>query len=1021
MNFHLLIIGTESPTLDRLAKWLSSSAGCGYTWIRCEDPKTVQELIAWQPFDLIVFAADVEDTAILEVIGSLCTAVPDIPVLVVTPDIRKTTAIQIIRSGAQDCLALDRLSAGSLDRICCCVIERARYKTRGQSVEYLFRAAIDSLSAHIAILDNTGKILSVNKAWQDFVVSNGASSMDSTFVGTNCLHACADATGNDTHVVNETKKGIQAVIAGSCDIFELDYPWHDLNGDHWFHLRVTPFAEPVPRRVVVARENITARKKAEMAQQRSNDLFEKIFAMAPIGLWLTDTKGRLLRGNSEAYRIWRLTADTRPDRSRLCRVYRLPSRELIPPDKWSSIKSITTGATIRDELLEVVTQDEKKRTILNYTAPLVDSQGKIEGGLIVNLDITSRTIAQEEAETSMQRIQHILNSSPNCLFIKDRHGRYVFTNLAAATLLTIDCRQMIGRTDEELNCGYWQQESEEETINGGEVNRFTAANGSKRWLRCFNSPIIWGDNERCELTIAMDITETYRAREQLRNSEEQKRLILDSLACQVVMLDRDLQVLWSNRTMEGCGSNKTDWPIHCYELNEHDQQLHTPCADCPILGAFETSATAQTTRKTSSGSSFSICATPVSCNGGKIQHVVVTTTDITERLSLEQQLRQAQKMESLGILAGGIAHDFNNILAALLGYADLASTRLNGQPKVLEYLQQVAAAGKRATELVQQILTFSRRKDADRHPLHIPIVVREALKLLRSTLPTTITIKTAINTAVDRVMADPTQIHQIIMNLCVNASHAMEPAGGTLTVSVDQVTPDHEFSKEHPALTPGSYLRLQVIDSGCGMPREIMDTIFDPYFTTKSQGEGTGLGLAVVHGIVKQYRGEIVVDSIPGKGSTFTIFLPVVSRSEEISILSTNGLLKGREEHILFVDDEPLLCKFYQYFLQEQGYRITTRTTPEEALTLVEQDPTAFDLVLSDMTMPGMTGDQLGKRIMMRHPDLPVLLMTGYTKILSNEQAREQGFCGLLFKPIPQQELLMTLRTILDRPHQSQQ
>ena len=373
-------------------------------------------------------------------------------------------------------------------------------------------------------------------------------------------------------------------------------------------------------------------------------------------------------------------------------------------------------------------------------------------------------------------------------------------------------------------------------------------------------------------------------------------------------------------------------------------------------------------------------------------------------------------MESLGTLAGGIAHDFNNILGALLGYADLARLRLKDQPVVQEYLEQVANAGERATDLVRQILTFSRRQDADLRPLQVPLVVKEALKLLRSTLPATVTLNTAIAATVDPVLADPTQVHQIVMNLCVNASHAMEPDGGLLTVRIDQLTPEESFFKAHPELSAGPHLRLVVSDTGCGMTPEVMSAIFEPYFTTKGHREGTGLGLAVVHGIVKQYRGEIVVESTPGQGSTFAIYLPVAPRQETLRAHGIDRQLGGWGEHILLVDDEPILCKFYQQFLKTQGYRITTCTDPVLALARFEEDPTAFDLVLSDVTMPGMTGDKMGQRMLARRPELPVLLMTGYTKIITGEQARALGFRGLLAKPVPQNDLLATLRRVLTSP-----
>ena len=691
------------------------------------------------------------------------------------------------------------------------------------------------------------------------------------------------------------------------------------------------------------------------------------------------------------------------------------------PDR-AIFRSVREGVTVRDELLEVETKDGSKRYILNYTAPLKNEQGKIKGGMIANLDISKRVAAQRKAEEAEQRIRLIFDTSPNCLFIKDKLGRYVLANHATASLFNTTEKYLIGKTDEELHGGRWEQNQAESSEHElCEERWFVAKNGAPRWFRFFTAPISLPSYAGIELTIAVDITETRQVQEELRQSEAQKGMILDSLNSQVVMLDRDLSVLWANKTAVEQKIDDQNCPVHCYETSTHVLQPCKPCAGCPTRDALESGAPAHATRKTGDGRTLSVSANPILDEKGEVYRVVVTSVDITERLSLERQLRQAQKMESLGTLAGGIAHDFNNILAALLGYADLARIRLKEQPVVQGYLEQVAIAGKRATELVRQILTFSRRQDADLQPLQVPLVIKEALKLLRSTLPTSVELEVSINTAVDPVLADPTQIHQIIMNLCINASHAMEPDGGTLTVKIDQVNPGGEFFIEHQELSPGPYLRLQVSDTGCGMTPEIISSIFDPYFSTKDQGEGTGLGLSVVHGIIKQYQGEIVVDSTLGKGTTFFIYLPVVPQKETLRERGIVQQMGGRGEHILLVDDEPILCKFYQQFLESQGYRITTCTDPMRALTLFESAPDDYDLVLTDVTMPGITGDKLGQRILARRPGLPVLLMTGYTKILNDEQAQVQGFRALLTKPVPQKDLLVTLRAVLDQTQQERQ
>ena len=1013
--FHLLLVAADPVLLDRLEEWLRTSAQASCTCVRSEQPESAASLVGREPFDLVLFALDPAEATGADALARLSAAASATPVLALIARDDESLALQALRAGAQDALVVDRLNAEVLGRICRYAIERARAKAQSASSEQFLRAAVDTLSAHIAILDDQGRILAVNRAWQEFAAGNGVPA-GAVFPGLSYFAACAVASGEDAPIAAAAEAGLRAVIAGERDLFEMDYPCHSPDAQRWFHLRVTPFAEPAPRRVVAAHENITARKLAEAAQQRSEGLFEKIFTMAPLGLWLTDTHGRILRGNPEALRIWALDPEVRLDQPGLFRARRLPDREPLGPADWAIVRSVRQGVTVRDELLEVEATDGTLRYILNYTAPLENRQGEIEGGVIANLDITGRIAAQQEAENGLERVRCILDTSPNCLFIKDQDGRYVLANRAAAGLFGTTADGLVGRTDRDFaDRGQWLTESADRPNHNGDVHAFVTKNGSRRWFRCFATPLSWPGSRGCTLTIAVDITEARQVREALRASEDQKRLILDSLDSQVVMLDRDLRVVWANRTARE-QERRDGEPLHCYELITEFRATPGPCSDCPAIAAFRTGETVRTTRHNNAGRTVSLAANPIVDAHGQVEHVVVITTDVTERLSLERQLRQAQKMESLGTLAGGIAHDFNNILAALLGYADLARLRLKDQPVVQEYLEQVANAGERATELVRQILTFSRRQDADLQPLQVPLVVKEALKLLRSTLPATVTLKTSISTAVEPVLADPTQVHQIVMNLCVNASHAMEPDGGVLTVRIDQLTPEEPFFKEHPELSAGPHLRLVVSDTGCGMTSEVMSAIFEPYFTTKGHREGTGLGLAVVHGIVKQYRGEIVVESTPGQGSTFAIYLPVAPRQETLRAHGIDRQLGGWGEHILLVDDEPILCKFYQQFLKTQGYRITTCTDPVLALARFEEDPTAFDLVLSDVTMPGMTGDKMGRRMLAIRPELPVLLMTGYTKILTGEQAAALGFRGLLAKPVPQNDLLAILRRVLTTP-----
>ena len=378
----------------------------------------------------------------------------------------------------------------------------------------------------------------------------------------------------------------------------------------------------------------------------------------------------------------------------------------------------------------------------------------------------------------------------------------------------------------------------------------------------------------------------------------------------------------------------------------------------------------------------------------------------------QRQLLQVQKMEAIGTLAGGIAHDFNNLLVPILGFAELAFNDLPAGSKEREHLIQVLEAGKRAKDLVAQILAFSRQDEADRKPIQLAPIVKEVLKLLHRAVPTTIEIRQNIAPDTGAVNADPTQIHQILMNLCTNAEHAM-PEGGVLEVSLVNVELDEEFCAGHEGLTAGSHVRLTVGDTGCGMDGETLKRIFDPFFTTKRPGEGTGMGLSVVHGIVKSHGGDITAYSAPDVGTTFHIYLPVVESIPEARP-ETAEPVRGGTESILFVDDEAVLVEIGKKTLERLGYRVTTRTSSVEALELFRVKPGEFDLVITDQTMPNMTGADLAVEILQLRQDIPIILCTGFSHVITPEKASVLGIREFVMKPIIGAELGRTVRRVLD-------
>ncbi len=396
------------------------------------------------------------------------------------------------------------------------------------------------------------------------------------------------------------------------------------------------------------------------------------------------------------------------------------------------------------------------------------------------------------------------------------------------------------------------------------------------------------------------------------------------------------------------------------------------------------------------------------------RYAIWTAIDISDRKKIEEQLRQAQKMESLGTLAGGIAHDFNNILSAIIGYAELARLRISAENKAFPHIKQVIKAGKRAKGLVQQILAFSRQSDQDLQPLKVQLIIKEALKLLRSTIPTTIEINQNIDLTCGPVLADPTQIHQIIMNICTNAYYAMKEVGGTLGVSMKPVNLTDESPDNIMDIEPGPYVKIEISDNGPGMTRDIIDRIFEPYFTTKIKEEGTGLGLAVVHGIVNTLHGNIIVDSKPGKGTIFYIYLPMVKKTITKNDTKQNTPPPTGNERILIVDDDKIIAELTKEVFDNLGYHVTACTSSIETLNIFQKQPKDFDILITDMTMPEMTGTELTKQIHAIRPDMPIILCTGFSEQINEKKAQAMGIKKYLMKPVAINNFARAVRKALD-------
>ncbi len=546
----------------------------------------------------------------------------------------------------------------------------------------------------------------------------------------------------------------------------------------------------------------------------------------------------------------------------------------------------------------------------------------------------------------------------------------------------------------------------------------TTCKGEAKWVRVTGRPVFEGNKVVRVLGNMMEITDVVKAEEARKRFLKTLMTVLDSVDAIICVSDMDtFEILFMNKAMiESFGDGLTGQEYYALFMNgrEKDGILGT----YPKVGTVDaTGALVWESRNPAGGSCYINYERPIQWVDGR-QVRFHHATDITQIKKLEEDLRQSHKMEAIGTLAGGIAHDFNNILSSVLGYTELALDDVSSGSRVEGHLKEVFKAGTRAVDLVRQILTFARQADGEMKPLSVKPIVSEALKLLRSSIPTTIEINHVLESD-SQIMGDATQVHQILMNLCTNASYAMDEDGGVLDVRLFDTVLGYGGTPVPASLAAGNYLTLRVADTGCGISPEVMPLIFEPFFTTKDPGEGTGMGLAMVHGIVKQHGGEIKVENNTPRGAVFTIYLPVTQEGfvPSASSLDEQALPTGGER-VLVVDDEPSIANMIGQILGRLGYNSVIRTSSVEALALFQSGPEHFDLVITDMTMPEMTGDVLTTEMIRTRPDIPVILCTGYSRKVTEETMKSVGVKAYTFKPIVKKELARIVRKVLDEAAQ---
>jgi PAS domain S-box-containing protein len=518
------------------------------------------------------------------------------------------------------------------------------------------------------------------------------------------------------------------------------------------------------------------------------------------------------------------------------------------------------------------------------------------------------------------------------------------------------------------------------------------------------------------LSVSLDITARKQAEVALRESRQKFHSMVDNIGIGVALISPGMEILELNRQMrEWFPDIEPGRRPHCYGAF-NDPPRSRVCDWCPTVKTFEDGLVHESVSATPRGEktvNFRIVSSPVLDDRGQVTAAIEMVEDITEQRKFESHLRKVQKMESIGNLAGGIAHDFNNILFPIIGMAELLLEDLPPGSPEHENAAEIFNAGRRGSDLVKQILAFSRQSEHKMIPTRVQHILKEVLKLSRSTIPSSIEIVQDIQPDCGLVMADPTQIHQVAMNIITNAYHAVEADGGAITVRLSETK--LEAADLHGiSLDPGRYAVLSFADTGQGMPANHLERIFDPYFTTKALGKGTGLGLAVVHGIVKEHKGDIGVSSEVGKGSTFKVYLPLMKPSAIDEPFNIAEACPLGMERVLLVDDEAPIARLEKQVLERLGYGVTVRTSSSDAFEAFKANPSNFDLVISDMAMPNMTGDLLARELKKIRPDIPIIICTGFSERINADKADALGIDGFLMKPIVRSELAKTVRKVLE-------
>jgi PAS domain S-box-containing protein len=768
--------------------------------------------------------------------------------------------------------------------------------------------------------------------------------------------------------------------------------------------------------LVFSLNDVTEEARAQEELRRSESLLRKVLDTLPVGVWITDKTGRIIMGNPAGEKIWAGARYVGIDCYGEYKGWWVDSGRRIQPEEWAAARAVTKGETSLNEEIEIESFDGTRKFILHSALPIRDEKNEISGAIIVNQDITLR----REGEKERRQQAALLELSRDAIFVRDFDDKITFWNRGAEDTYGWTKEKSLGRATyshlktsfpaplEEVEArlladGHWEGELVQSRKDGRRIVV------ESRWALL---PGQVGRKPAAIIEINRDITERKAA------EEERLRLVtaVEQIAEGIAVMDLEGRILYANPVfyehhgLERPNTAEDSFP-GILQIDANDREIIQKMREALAAGRNWNWHLA---RRTPDGRvrELELTVFPIRDGEGRLVNSMAVERDVTQEVRLQERIRQWQKMEALGTLAGGIAHDFNNILLPIQINAELMLGEEKGDTPAARHLGQVLEAARRGKEMVNQIIAFSRQTEQDRKPVDLYPVIKESLELLRISMPKNIEISEKIEVGSAPAIADPTQIHQIMMNLGSNAAHAMRERGGVLEVGLSEVAIDADTASRFIDLKPGPHLRLWVKDSGHGMTPEVMRRVFEPFYTTKKQDEGAGMGLAVVHGIVKSHGGAIAVSSEVGKGSEFTIYLPrIVGRPEPARDADEQPFTGSGK--VLFVDDEDIQVRAMDRLLDHLGYRAVALSDARKALELFRGRPGDFDLAIMDQTMPRMSGGELARELLKIRPDLPIILCTGYSENLNEEEALAMGIKAFLMKPFSVKEIADTIRRVL--------